>query len=114
MKECLFCGIAKGDIKAAIVHDSPEILAFRDINPKAPVHIIVIPRKHIERISDITERDSGLIGKLFLVAKDLAHENNIDASGYRVVANCNKDAGQEVYHLHLHLMGGRKFSWPPG
>jgi len=114
MQDCIFCKIAGGRIKSEIVYRDDDIVAFRDINPKAPIHIIIIPQRHIERISDIGENEATLIAKLFLVATKLAHGNKIMSSGYRLVINCNKDAGQEVFHLHLHLLGGRKFAWPPG
>ena len=106
MQDCIFCKIAKGQIESRIVEKDTEVVAFEDINPKAPVHVVIIPRKHIERISDIGRGDIELIGKLFLTAKKIAREKNIESSGYRLVANCNKDAGQEVFHLHLHLVGG--------
>lgn len=114
MKDCLFCKIADGTVKSDIVHDDADTLAFGDIDPVSPVHCIIIPRKHIDRISDISESDAALIGKLFIVAKKLAEAKNIVSSGYRLVINCNRDAGQAVFHLHLHLLGGRKFAWPPG
>jgi histidine triad (HIT) family protein len=114
MQDCLFCKIAGGAINAGIVYRGDDVVAFEDINPKAPIHIIIISKKHIERISDIRDDDAGLIGKLFLAAKKVAEDKNIKSSGYRLVINCNKDAGQEVMHLHLHLLGGRKFTWPPG
>ena len=114
MADCLFCKIAKKEVPAKIAHEEGEVIAFWDIKPEAPVHIIIIPREHIERISDIDEKNASLVGKLFLTAKELAKKHKIDASGYRLVINCNKDAGQAVFHLHLHLLGGRKFSWPPG
>ncbi|MGE4357154.1 MAG: histidine triad nucleotide-binding protein [Candidatus Omnitrophota bacterium] len=113
-KDCIFCKIINREISASIVYSDKEIIAFNDINPQAPVHIIIIPRKHIEKISDITEGDSELMGKLVLVAQRLAKEKNISDSGYRLVFNCNRDAGQTIFHIHLHLLGGRKFSWPPG
>jgi len=114
MGECIFCKIAKNEIKAKIVHQDKDVTAFEDINPRAPIHIVIIPKKHIERISDVTKEDSELIGKLFFVATKIARDKGIEISGYRLIINCNKDAGQEVLHLHLHLMGGRKFTWPPG
>ena len=114
MADCLFCKIAEGEIPARLEHEDRDIVAFRDIKPEAPLHIVIIPRRHIGRISDIGEKDAGLIGKMFLVATKLARKENIGSSGYRLVINCNKDAGQAVFHLHLHLLGGRKFSWPPG
>ena len=99
---------------AKIVYKDSDVIAFEDINPKAPVHILVIPRKHIERVSDMKEEDMNVAGKLLFVAAKIAHAKNIEHSGYRLVVNCNKGAGQEVFHLHAHLLGGRKFTWPPG
>jgi len=113
MAGCIFCKIESGEIKAKIVYEDETVIAFEDINPKAPVHILIIPREHIERVSDI-DKDGGVTGKLIFVATRLARERGIESSGYRLIINCNKDAGQEVPHLHLHLMGGRKFTWPPG
>lgn len=112
-KECIFCKIAKKEIPSSIVYEDEEIVAFNDINPQAPVHIIIIPRKHIPRVIDLEENDAPLIGKLFIIAKNLAKEKNIE-EGYRLIINCNPGAGQSVFHIHLHLLGGRKFSWPPG
>ena len=112
--ECLFCKIAEKEIPSSIVYEDEKVVAFNDINPQAPVHVIVIPRKHIEKISDITVDDVDIIGRLVFVSKDIAKEKGISDSGYRLVFNCNKDAGQAVFHIHLHLLGGRKFSWPPG
>jgi len=114
MSGCLFCKIVNGEVKSKVVFENNEALAFLDINPKAPTHVIIIPRKHIERVADINEEDSGLVGRLFIVARDLARKMKIESGGYRLVVNCNRDAGQEVFHLHLHLLGGRKFAWPPG
>jgi len=114
MKDCVFCKIASGEIKSTLLYKDDEIVAFEDVNPKAPVHIVIIPKRHIERISDMKEADASNIGKLFFVATHLARQKNIESTGYRLVVNCNKDAGQEVFHLHLHLLGGRKFTWPPG
>ena len=113
-ESCLFCRIAKKKIPAKIVYEDDTALAFEDINPKAPVHLLVIPKLHIERVSDILEKDKELVGHLVSIANRLAESRKIKESGYRLIFNCNKDAGQEVFHLHLHLLGGRKFSWPPG
>ncbi|MCD6080683.1 MAG: histidine triad nucleotide-binding protein [Candidatus Omnitrophica bacterium 4484_49] len=112
-EKCIFCKIADKEISSSIVYEDPEIVAFNDINPQAPVHIIIIPRKHIPRVMDLEENDAALIGKLFIVAKKLAKEKEIE-DGYRLVINCNPGAGQSVFHIHLHLLGGRKFTWPPG
>ncbi len=112
-EECIFCKIADKEISSSIVYEDPEIVAFNDINPQAPVHIIIIPRKHIPTVTDLEENDAELVGKLFIVAKKLARAKEIE-DGYRLVINCNPGAGQSVFHIHLHLLGGRKFSWPPG
>ncbi len=111
---CIFCKIIEKKNPSKIVFENGEIVAFDDIRPQAPVHIMVIPKYHIEKVSDLTDENISLIGRLVLVAKNIAKEKGIQESGYRIVINCNKDAGQEVYHLHLHLLGGRKFVWPPG
>jgi len=113
-KNCIFCKIANKEIPAGIIYSDEEIIAFNDINPQAPVHIIIIPRKHIEKTSDITDADTKLVGKLVFAAQRLAKDKKISDSGYRLVFNCNKDAGQAVFHIHLHLLGGRRLSWPPG
>ena len=111
---CLFCRIAQGEIPADLVRSDPEVLAFRDINPQAPTHILIIPRRHIASVSEMTEDDADLMGKLFLMAKDLAREEGISTGGYRMVVNAGPDAGQTVFHVHLHLLGGRGMDWPPG
>jgi len=111
---CIFCKVIKKEIPSDIVFENNETVAFNDIHPQAPVHIIVIPKQHIERVSDLADKDANLTGKLVLIAKRIAKEKGIEASGYRIVMNCNKDAGQAVFHLHLHLLGGRLFTWPPG
>lgn len=114
-ENCIFCKIARQEIKGSMVYEDSEIVAFRDVNPQAPVHILVIPIKHIERISDIkTEGEEKLVGKMVAVANRLASQEGIAAKGYRLVLNCNRDAGQTVFHIHLHLLGGRLFGWPPG
>jgi histidine triad (HIT) family protein len=114
MTDCLFCKIAAGEIAAELVFKSDSVVAFRDINPQAPTHVLVIPRKHIATINDIGPDDTSLIGELYLVAAELARKEGFADEGYRVVMNCNAGAGQTVFHIHLHLMGGRPFSWPPG
>ena len=110
--ECLFCKIAKQEIPVKFVYESPEIVAFRDINPQAPTHILVIPRQHVPSLSHAT--DAALVGRLSLAAAEIAKSEGIAESGYRVVMNTNKDAGQTVFHVHLHLLGGRHMAWPPG
>jgi len=111
---CLFCRIIAKQIPADILYENEKVLAFKDINPQAPVHILIIPKKHISRISDLEESDKDIISELIFIAKKLAEEKGIAESGYRLVLNNNKDAGQAVFHIHLHLLGGRKLSWPPG
>ena len=114
MSETLFSKIIKREIPADIVFENDRILAFRDINPQAPVHVLIIPKKPIPTLNDIALEDAPLIGEMFVVARELAIQEGIDESGYRTVFNCNRDGGQEVYHLHLHLLGGRAMQWPPG
>lgn len=114
MSECLFCSLAEKEIPANIVYEDDNVVAFRDINPQAPTHILIIPRKHIAGNLDITEADAALVGKMIIVAGKLAKEEGIDKSGFRTVFNCGQNAGQWVFHLHLHLLGGRKLNWPPG
>lgn len=111
MKETIFSKIIKREIPATIVYEDDEILAFNDINPKAPIHILIIPKKQIPTINDIKENDAELIGKIILAAKKIAKEKGIAENGYRLVFNCNKDAGQEVFHIHCHLIGGKKLKW---
>ncbi len=112
--DCLFCKILAGDVPAELVYESNEAIAFRDINPKAPSHVLIIPRQHIETINDLSPADAALVGNLFLVAQQVAKDEGIAENGYRVVMNCNADAGQTVFHLHLHMLGGRQLDWPPG
>lgn len=107
MEDCIFCKIIKGEIPSQKVYEDDEILAFKDINPIAPVHILVIPKKHIACANNLKVEDEALIGRIFTVIKDLAKENNLK-NGYRIVNNCGEDGGQEVKHLHFHLLGGRK------
>jgi histidine triad (HIT) family protein len=114
MNNCIFCRIAKKEIPCDLIYEDDKVLAFRDINPQAPTHILIIPRKHIPRVLDIKEEDAALIGHMHLVASKLSRKEKIDVRGFRLVTNCNRDAGQAVFHLHLHLLGGRCFSWPPG
>ncbi|MGI9076757.1 MAG: histidine triad nucleotide-binding protein [Gemmatimonadaceae bacterium] len=110
--KCLFCRVVRGEVSAAIVAETPECIAFRDINPQAPVHVLIIPREHIASLNDAT--DAATIGRLSLVAADVARKEGIADSGYRTVINTNAAAGQTVFHVHLHLLGGRTFHWPPG
>ena len=112
--DCLFCKISSGEIPADIVFENESTVAFRDISPQAPTHVLIIPRKHIATINDLDSEDANLIGQLFLAAAAVARNEGIAESGYRVTMNCNADAGQTVFHLHLHLLGGRQMTWPPG
>ena len=114
MTDCIFCKIAAGEVPATKVYDDGEVLAFRDINPEAPVHLLVIPRRHIATLNDLTEADAALIGRLYLAAKQVAIELGVAENGYRTVINCNRDAGQIVFHVHMHLLAGRELGWPPG
>ena len=110
----IFSKIINKEISAQIVYEDDELLAFNDINPQAPVHILIIPKKEIKTLNDIQIEDKDILGKMILLAKDLAKKHKIDESGYRTVFNCNDDGGQTVFHIHLHLIGGRSLSWPPG
>jgi histidine triad (HIT) family protein len=111
---CLFCEIVGGRIPAKVVHQDDHVLAFHDIDPKAPTHVLVIPKKHITSILDVSEGDDALVGRLVRTARDIAQQSGLDPRGFRLVFNCGDDAGYSVYHIHLHLLGGRKLSWPPG
>ena len=111
---CLFCEIAQGKKPATIIHQTETVIAFKDIRPQAPMHLLVIPKEHIPTLNDITPAHQDLIGELFLVAKELAQKLGFAERSYRTVFNCNRDAGQDVYHIHLHLLAGRQFYWPPG
>lgn len=110
---CLFCKIVAGAIPADIVYESDSAIAFRDINPQAPTHVLIIPRKHIATINDIEDGDAELIGHLYAAAKEIAGQEGVSDPGYRTVMNCNEAAGQSVFHIHLHLLGGRGMGWPP-
>ena len=114
VSDCLFCKIVRGEIPADRVHEDDLTLAFRDINPKAPTHILVIPREHIASAADLRDAHGPLVGRMFAAIAELARAEGIDGNGYRVVTTVGDDAGQSVQHLHLHLLGGRSMSWPPG
>src|SRR3712207_262669 len=109
---CLFCRIVRKEIPAQIVAETDDCVAFRDINPQAPLHVLVIPREHVPSLNDAT--DPALVGRLALVAAEIARREGVADSGYRTVINTNADAGQTVFHVHLHLLGGRRLGWPPG
>lgn len=114
MGECVFCRIAAGELPARVVFTNDEIVAFHDLSPRAPVHILVIPRRHLDSLGVATEDDGALLGRLLLVAAEVARDAGIDTSGFRVVTNTGAGAGQSVPHLHLHVLGGRQLGWPPG
>jgi histidine triad (HIT) family protein len=111
---CLFCKMASGAIKPDTVLETDDVLAFRDINPQAPMHVLVIPKRHITTLNDLAAADAALVGQLYLAAAEVARANGVAESGYRTVMNCNRDAGQSVWHIHLHVLGGRAMAWPPG
>ena len=114
MNACLFCKISAKKIPAKIIYEDSEAVAFEDINPQAPVHTLVIPKKHIPTLLDIKEEDSGLVAHLMKIASKIARDKGIAERGFRVVTNCNPESGQTVYHIHLHVLGGRVMHWPPG
>jgi histidine triad (HIT) family protein len=114
MENCIFCKIASHDIPSKIVLESENAVAFEDLNPQAPTHILIIPKKHIPTLNDATNEDKSLLGELILTATAIAKERHISSSGYRLVCNTNPGAGQSVFHIHLHLLGGRTLAWPPG
>lgn len=114
MSSCLFCSIVSGKIPCTEVYNDEKFLAFRDIDPKAPTHILIIPKNHISGLSDLTAADTATMGEMMLVAAGIARQEGLAENGYRFVINCGEDGGQTVGHLHLHIMGGRSFAWPPG
>lgn len=112
--DCIFCKIADKKIPARVLFEDDSLVAFQDIAPQAPVHIVIISKEHIEKLSDTGPSHAALVGRMVIAARDIARERGIEGSGYRIVMNCNKDGGQAVWHLHLHLLGGRAMHWPPG
>jgi histidine triad (HIT) family protein len=112
--DCLFCRIVEGRIPAAVVYTDDHVLAFKDINPQAPTHLLVIPRRHISSLNDLTAGDDGVVGEMVRKGAELAKAAGLEERGYRTVFNCNADAGQTVFHIHLHVLGGRRMTWPPG
>lgn len=114
MAECLFCRIVARQVPAAVVFEDDRLLAFNDINPQAPMHLLVIPRRHIATLNDLAPEDNELVGQMVRRAASLASEHGHAERGYRTVFNCNAEAGQTVFHIHLHVMGGRRLTWPPG
>jgi len=114
MKDCLFCRIVAGEIDADLVAEGDGWVAFHDINPQAPTHVLIVPREHIATTNDLGPGHEALIGQMVRAAAELAEREGIAGSGYRLVFNCNRDAGQAVFHIHLHVLGGRRMTWPPG
>jgi histidine triad (HIT) family protein len=114
MNDCLFCKIVEKQIPSKVVFENEHVIAFEDINPQAPTHILIVPRKHIPTLNEVSAADRELLGSLVLSAVEIARQRQIDSSGYRVVWNTNRGAGQSVFHIHLHLLGGRAMAWPPG
>jgi histidine triad (HIT) family protein len=114
MSDCLFCKVVAGEIPATIVEQGDDLVAFSDINPQAPLHLLIVPRRHISTLNDLTPADDALVGSMFRMAASLAAKHGYAARGYRTVFNCNREAGQTVFHIHLHLLAGRGLTWPPG
>ena len=114
MSDCLFCKIISGEIPGHLVYEDKDVVAFKDIDPKAPLHLLVVPRQHIETLNDLSPADDSVVGALARRAAALAKQHGYSGRGYRTVLNCNRDAGQSVFHIHLHLLAGRAFGWPPG
>lgn len=114
MQDCLFCKIIAGQIPGTILHKDERLVVLKDINPQAPMHVLVVPRRHVATLNDLTSGDDVLVGEMMRRAAAMAKENGFSERGYRTVFNCNAEAGQTVFHIHLHVLGGRRFSWPPG
>jgi len=114
MSDCLFCKMVAGEIKPDVVYETDTVLAFRDISPRAPTHVLIIPKKHIPTLVDVADEDTLLMGEIMQAAKKVGELEGLQESGYRTIFNCKQDGGQEVYHIHLHLLGGRAMQWPPG
>lgn len=114
MEPCIFCRIGAREIPAEVVYEDDHVMAFKDINPQAPVHVLIIPKKHIPTLLELSEDDAALLGKVYLAAQEIARKAGIADDGFRVVANCGRAAGQTVFHVHFHLLGGRPMGWPPG
>ena len=113
-QDCLFCRIIAKDVPAQLVHEDEHVIAFRDINAQAPLHVLIVPRRHIATLNDLAPADDGLVGSMFRTAAALAKEHGYAERGYRTVFNCHREAGQSVFHIHLHVLAGRSLAWPPG
>ncbi len=114
MTDCLFCKMVSRDIAPDTVFENDDVLAFRDINPQAPTHVLVVPKQHVATLNDLDEENAGLVGKMMLAAAQVARQEGFAEQGYRTIMNCNEHGGQTVFHIHLHLLGGRVMGWPPG
>lgn len=114
MDNCVFCKIVKGEIPSNKVYEDDKILSFKDLNPEAPVHVLIIPKKHISSLSEVNDEDAEIIAHIFKTVPKLVKELGIDEGGYRIISNCGEDGGQSVPHVHFHLLGGRSLNWPPG
>jgi histidine triad (HIT) family protein len=114
MKRCIFCQIVRKELLSTVVYEDDQVFAFEDIDPQAPVHVLIIPKKHIATLMEVPDQEEALMGRMVLVAKKIATLKNVHHRGFRLVINCNPEGGQSVYHLHLHLLGGRGMRWPPG
>jgi histidine triad (HIT) family protein len=114
MSDCLFCKVRDGEIPADIIYENDDVLAFNDVNPQAPVHLLIIPKKHISTVNDVVDGDQVIMGKLFSAAKIIASQKGVSDDGYRLVVNCNEKAGQTVFHIHMHMLADRALTWPPG
>lgn len=114
VENCIFCKIINGEIPCEKIYEDEKVISFKDINPEAPIHVLIIPKKHISSVNDLMEEDAEIIGHIFMVGKEIAVRLGVESSGYRIVTNCGKDAGQTVEHIHFHLLGGRSLQWPPG
>ena len=114
MDDCIYCKIAAGEIPADLVYEDDTVVAFRDLNPQAPTHVLVIPRAHIATLNELKPEQEGIVGRMFSAAKEIAAQEGFAEAGYRTVINCNEAGGQTVFHIHLHLLGGRMMNWPPG
>jgi len=114
LSDCIFCKIANKEIPAEIIYEDEDLLAFKDINPVAPAHILLIPKKHVSTLFDLTDENAEIIGRIVLLSKKLAIELGLEEKGFRLVSNCKENGGQTVYHIHFHLLGGKAFAWPPG
>jgi len=114
MSDCLFCRIIRREIPGSIVYEDDRVIAFNDINPQAPTHVLVVPKRHIDSLNDLTDKDDQIVGEVVRRAAAIANERGISAKGFRTVFNTNRQAGQTVFHIHLHLIGGRPMTWPPG